>query len=140
MLLEQLYYMYYNTRPKSAPWGVTIVCFHPTSTQLLNIATKKNVGPKFDGLEHPNVRYYVDVFTNVNDNPKTSILEYVCGLSIDIIELSCGMRQAKNSSIIMQDAPSLINLQNALTLINLLFLPHLLIRRTRRKKSLVDYN
>jgi hypothetical protein len=29
MLLEQLYYMYYNTRPKSAPKGVTIVCFHP---------------------------------------------------------------------------------------------------------------
>jgi hypothetical protein len=27
MLLEQLYYMYYNTRAKSAPKGVTIVFF-----------------------------------------------------------------------------------------------------------------
>ncbi len=31
IFLEQLYCMYYNTRPKSAPKGVTIVCFHPTS-------------------------------------------------------------------------------------------------------------
>jgi hypothetical protein len=82
----------------------------------------------------------VDVFTNADDNPKTSILKYVCGLSIDIIELSCGMQQAKKISTIMEDAPSLINLQNALTFINLLSLPHLLIRRTRRKKSLVDYS
>jgi hypothetical protein len=29
MLLEQLYYMYYNTKPKSAPKGVIVVCFHP---------------------------------------------------------------------------------------------------------------
>jgi len=29
MFLEQLYYMYYNTRPKSAPKGVIIVYFHP---------------------------------------------------------------------------------------------------------------
>ncbi len=26
--LEQLYNMYYNTRPKNAPKGVTITCFH----------------------------------------------------------------------------------------------------------------
>ncbi len=31
MLLEQLYCMYYNTKPKSGPKGVTLVCFHPTS-------------------------------------------------------------------------------------------------------------
>jgi hypothetical protein len=31
-LLEQLYYMYCNTRPKSASKGVTKVCFHPFST------------------------------------------------------------------------------------------------------------
>jgi len=29
MLLEQLYYMYYNTKPKSVPKGVVVVCFHP---------------------------------------------------------------------------------------------------------------
>ncbi len=28
MLLKQLYYMYYNTRPKNAPKGFIIVCFH----------------------------------------------------------------------------------------------------------------
>jgi hypothetical protein len=28
MLLEYLYYMYYNTWPKNAPKGVTVVCFH----------------------------------------------------------------------------------------------------------------
>ncbi len=28
--LEQLYYMYYNTRPKSAPKGVIVTCFHPS--------------------------------------------------------------------------------------------------------------
>ncbi len=28
MLLEQLYYMYYNIKPKTAPKGVTIMCFH----------------------------------------------------------------------------------------------------------------
>ncbi len=32
ILLEQLYYMYYNTRPKSVPKGIAIVCFHPTTT------------------------------------------------------------------------------------------------------------
>ncbi len=31
MLLEQLYCMYYNIRPKNAPKGVTLMCFHPTS-------------------------------------------------------------------------------------------------------------
>jgi hypothetical protein len=28
MLLEQLYYMYYNTRPKNAPKGISVMCFH----------------------------------------------------------------------------------------------------------------
>ncbi len=28
ILLKQLYYMYYNMRPKSAPNGVTVMCFH----------------------------------------------------------------------------------------------------------------
>jgi hypothetical protein len=28
MILEQLYYMYYNNRPKSAPNGVIVVYFH----------------------------------------------------------------------------------------------------------------
>ncbi len=26
--MEQLYYMYYNIKPKSAPKGFTIMCFH----------------------------------------------------------------------------------------------------------------
>jgi len=29
MLLGQLYYMYYNIKTKSAPKGITVVCFHP---------------------------------------------------------------------------------------------------------------
>jgi len=29
MLLKQLYYMYYNIKPKSPPKGVAIMCFHP---------------------------------------------------------------------------------------------------------------
>ncbi len=29
MLLEQLYYMYYNTTPKSAPKRSIVMCFHP---------------------------------------------------------------------------------------------------------------
>ncbi len=40
----------------------------------------------------------------------------------------------------MQDAPSLINLQNALAFVNLLSLPHLSARKTRREKPLVNYN
>jgi hypothetical protein len=31
ILLEQLYCMYYNTKPKSAQNKVTIVCFHPST-------------------------------------------------------------------------------------------------------------
>jgi hypothetical protein len=27
--LEQLYYMYYNTKPKNALKGVNVMCFHP---------------------------------------------------------------------------------------------------------------
>jgi len=34
MLLEQLYYMYYNIRPKNAPKGVTIMCFHPLTIEF----------------------------------------------------------------------------------------------------------
>jgi hypothetical protein len=49
MLLEQLYYMYYNTKPKSARKGVTVMCFHPIATQLLSIAIRKVVKAKFDG-------------------------------------------------------------------------------------------
>ncbi len=28
IFLQQLYYMYYNIRPKNAPNGVTVMCFH----------------------------------------------------------------------------------------------------------------
>jgi hypothetical protein len=61
--------MYYNTRPKSAPKGVIVVCFHPIATQLLNIVIREDDGIESDGHEHPNVRYYVHVSTNVNDSP-----------------------------------------------------------------------
>ncbi len=82
----------------------------------------------------------MDVYTNVNDNPKTNLLKDVHGMSIDLIKLACGMQQGRNSSTTVQNAPSLINLQNAPTLINLLSLPRLHIRKTRGKKSLVDYS
>jgi hypothetical protein len=36
MLLKQLYYKYYNIRPKSASKGVTVVCFHPIHYKHLN--------------------------------------------------------------------------------------------------------
>ncbi len=29
ILLKQLYYIYYDMRPKSAPNGVIVMCFHP---------------------------------------------------------------------------------------------------------------
>ncbi len=44
-----------------------------TVIQLLSIKTKKDVKIKPDGQEHLDVRYYVDVFTNVNDNFKVNL-------------------------------------------------------------------
>jgi hypothetical protein len=29
IILEQLYYMYYNMKPKTTPKGVIVMCFHP---------------------------------------------------------------------------------------------------------------
>jgi len=37
MVLEQLYYMYYNTKPKSVPKGVIVVCFHPSKLVCFNV-------------------------------------------------------------------------------------------------------
>lgn len=82
----------------------------------------------------------MDVYTNVNDNPKTNLLKDVHGMSINLIKLTCGMQQGGNSSTTIQNTPSLINLQNAPTFINLLSLPRLHIKKTKGKKSLVDYN
>jgi hypothetical protein len=59
----------------------------------------------------------VNVFTNVNDNPKPSLSKDAHGLPIDLVEPTCRMQQAKNSSTTMQNAPSLVNLQNAPTLV-----------------------
>jgi len=81
----------------------------------------------------------VDVFTNVNDNPKPSLSKDVHGLPIDLTEPTCGVQQARNFSNTMQDAPSLVNLQNALTLVNLLSLACLPARRTRGKKPLANF-
>ncbi len=89
--------------------------------------------------EHPNVRYYVDVFTNVNDSPKPNLSEDVHGLPIDLTEPTCGVQQVGNSSITMQDAPSFVNLQNAPTFVNLWSFACLPTRRTRGKKPLANY-
>ncbi len=35
--MEQLYYMYYNIKPKNALKGVTIVCFHPSTQHCENL-------------------------------------------------------------------------------------------------------
>jgi hypothetical protein len=34
MLFEQLYCVYYNTRPKSVPKGVIVMCFHPLTIEF----------------------------------------------------------------------------------------------------------
>ncbi len=52
----------------------------------------------------------MDVYTNVNDNPKTNLLKDVHGMSINLIKLTCGMQQGGNSSTTIQNTPSLINL------------------------------
>jgi hypothetical protein len=36
MFLKQLYYVYYNIGPKSAPKGVIVVCFHLIHYEHLN--------------------------------------------------------------------------------------------------------
>jgi hypothetical protein len=33
MLLKQLYYMYNNIKPKNVPKRITVMCFHPYSSQ-----------------------------------------------------------------------------------------------------------
>jgi uncharacterized protein involved in tolerance to divalent cations len=37
ILLEQLYCIYYNTEPKNAPKGVTIVCFHSVTWSYVQV-------------------------------------------------------------------------------------------------------
>ncbi len=106
---------------------------------LHNYWIYQHVGTKPNVQEHPNVRYYVDVFTNVNDNPKPNLLEDAHGLPIDLIEPTCGLQQVGNSSTTMQDAPSFVNLQNAPILVNLLSFACLFVRRTRGKKPLAKY-
>jgi hypothetical protein len=59
--------------------------------QQLSIIIKEDVKIKLDGHEHQNVRYYVDVFTNANDSLEVSLLEYVHGLPIGLVEPTCGM-------------------------------------------------
>jgi hypothetical protein len=46
-------------------------------------------------------------------------------------ELTCGVQQVGNFSTTTEDAPSLINLQNTLVLVNVLSLPCLFIREKR---------
>jgi len=63
-----------------------------------------------DGQKHPNVRYYVDVFTNANDSPKTSLSKNAHGLPIDLTKPTCGVQQTNFLKSTMQDASSLVNL------------------------------
>jgi hypothetical protein len=88
-----------------------------TTTQLLNI-TRKYVRTKPDGRENLDVRYYVDISTNVNDSFKASLSKDVHGLPINLAKPTCEMQQARNSSTTMQDAPSFVNLHNVLALVN----------------------
>ncbi len=60
------------------------------------------------------------------------------GLPIDLAEPICGVQQVGNSSTTIQDAPFLVNLQNAPTLVTLLSLARLFTRRTREKKPMAD--
>jgi hypothetical protein len=69
--------------------------------------------------------------TNANNSPKVSLSENVHGLHIDLVKPMCEMQQTKRNSTTIQDAPSFVNLQNALALVNLLSLSRLPIRRTR---------
>jgi len=69
--------------------------------------------------------------TNANNSPKVSLSKNVHGLPIDLVKPTCEMQQTKKNSTTIQDAPSFVNLQNVLVLVNLLSLSHLLIRRIR---------
>jgi hypothetical protein len=100
------------------------------------ITTRENVGIKPDGQEHPNVRYHVDVSTNANDSPNTSLLEDAHGLPIDLAKPTCGVRQTINFLTTTQDVSSLVNLYNVLVLVNLFSLPCLPIRKRRKKRTL----
>jgi hypothetical protein len=93
----------------------------------LNIITRKDVRTKLDGREHPNVRYYVDISTNANDSLKVSLLEDA-HQSIDLAKPTCEVQQVKKISTTIQDAPFLVNLQNALDHVNLLSLSCLFLR------------
>jgi hypothetical protein len=102
----------------------------------LNITTRENVGIKPDGQKHANVRYYVDVSTNDNDSLKTSLSKDAHGLPIDLAKPTCGVQQPRNVLTTKQDVSSLVNLKNALALVNFLSLPCLLTRITKEKEPL----
>ncbi len=54
----------------------------------MNITTRKDVRTKPNGREHLDVKYYVDISINVNDNPKASLSKDVHGLPIDLLSMS----------------------------------------------------
>ncbi len=62
----------------------------------MSIKTSEDVRIKPDGQEHQDVKYYVDVSTNVNDSLETNLLENVHELPIDLTKPTCGMQQVKN--------------------------------------------
>ncbi len=63
----------------------------------MSIETREDVRIKPDGQEHQDVRYYVDVSTNVMiASLATNLLENVHEVPIDLVEPTCGMQQVKN--------------------------------------------
>ncbi len=67
------------------------------------------------------------ISTNANDSLKASLSEDAHRLPIDLAKPTCEVQQARNFSTTMQDAPFLVNLQNALDPVNLLSLSCLLL-------------
>jgi len=76
----------------------------------LSIETSEDVRIELDVQEHQDVKYYVDVSTNVNDSLETNLLENVHELPIDLAKPTCGMQQVNIFLIAMQDAPFIVDL------------------------------
>ncbi len=80
----------------------------------------------------------MDVSINLNNNHEANLSNDAHALPINVVEPTCGVQQVGNSSTTTQDAPSLVNLQNALSQnVNVLSLPHLPARRTRENEPLI---
>jgi len=56
------------------------------------------------------IRYYVDLSTNVNDSFEISLSKDAHGLPIDLVEPICGVQQTRTFVTTTQDASFLVNL------------------------------